>query len=448
MNLHATSNQLMGDKSGRRMSRFGLIALMALCINILMPLVAHAIPAYARQTGQNCQACHAGGQFPELTPYGRLFKLTGYTLGSRNIPISVMGVASLSKSLHPDSDPQFVKDSNLIFQTGSVFLGGKITDNVGLFAQATYNNYDGDSGYQGVWGSDNFDMRYADRYISPTSDIIFGVSLNNNPSVTDVWNSAPAWIIYAPTQFGVTGPDAGPIVDSLGAQVAGVNAYVMWNNLLYAEVGGYQTANGVFSFLSQGTSDANQIKLSGTNPYVRLALTHEWGAQNIMVGMFGLNANIYPDNTMQSGPTIQYRDRGIDAQYQYLLDPQTVSAQFSYVRETINNGVATGIASNPSNVLNSLRIKGTYIYEARYGTSLSFFNTTGTADTTLYSSANASPDTQGWTPEIFYIPIQNIRIGLQYYAYQKFDGASTNYDGNGRNAKDNNTAFLYVWGAY
>jgi len=448
MNLHATSNQLMGDKSGRRMSRFGLIALMALCINILTPLVAHAIPAYARQTGQNCQACHAGGQFPELTPYGRLFKLTGYTLGSRNIPISVMGVASLSKSLHPDSDPQFVKDSNLIFQTGSVFLGGKITDNVGLFAQATYNNYDGDSGYQGVWGSDNFDMRYADRYISPTSDIIFGVSLNNNPSVTDVWNSAPAWIIYAPTQFGVTGPDAGPIVDSLGAQVAGVNAYVMWNNLLYAEVGGYQTANGVFSFLSQGTSDANQIKLSGTNPYVRLALTHEWGAQNIMVGMFGLNANIYPDNTMQSGPTIQYRDRGIDAQYQYLLDPQTVSAQFSYVRETINNGVATGIASNPSNVLNSLRIKGTYIYEARYGTSLSFFNTTGTADTTLYSSANASPDTQGWTPEIFYIPIQNIRIGLQYYAYQKFDGASSNYDGNGRNAKDNNTAFLYVWGAY
>ncbi|MHB1334257.1 MAG: hypothetical protein ACYCY1_16855, partial [Sulfuriferula sp.] len=42
---------------------------------------AQAVPAFARQTGQNCVACHAGGQFPELTPYGRLFKLTGYTLG-------------------------------------------------------------------------------------------------------------------------------------------------------------------------------------------------------------------------------------------------------------------------------------------------------------------------------------------------------------------------------
>lgn len=42
---------------------------------------AQAVPLFARQTGQNCVSCHAGGQFPELTSYGRLFKLTGYTLG-------------------------------------------------------------------------------------------------------------------------------------------------------------------------------------------------------------------------------------------------------------------------------------------------------------------------------------------------------------------------------
>src|SRR5664279_6662863 len=58
---------------------------------------AQAIPAFNRQTGQNCVACHAGGQFPELTPYGRLFKLTGYTIGQRTIPISGMAVASVSK---------------------------------------------------------------------------------------------------------------------------------------------------------------------------------------------------------------------------------------------------------------------------------------------------------------------------------------------------------------
>jgi len=29
---------------------------------------AYALPVFARQTGQSLVACHAGGQFPELTP--------------------------------------------------------------------------------------------------------------------------------------------------------------------------------------------------------------------------------------------------------------------------------------------------------------------------------------------------------------------------------------------
>ncbi len=53
---------------------------------------AHALPSFARQTGQNCVACHAGGQFPELTPYGRLFKLTGYTIGQRALPLAAIAV--------------------------------------------------------------------------------------------------------------------------------------------------------------------------------------------------------------------------------------------------------------------------------------------------------------------------------------------------------------------
>jgi hypothetical protein len=29
--------------------------------------------------------------------------------------------------------------------------------------------------------------------------------------------------------------------------------------------------------------------------------------------------------------------------------------------------------------------------------------------------------------------------------WNKFDGASTNFDGMGRNARDNNTFFAYIW---
>ena len=53
-----------------------------------------------------------------------------------------------------------------------------------------------------------------------------------------------------------------------------------------------------------------------------------------------------------------------------------------------------------------------------------------------------------WTPEIFWMPIQNIRVGLQYNYFTRFNGARTNYDGNGRNASDNNTTFLYLWAAF
>ena len=48
---------------------------------------ANAVPSFARQTGQPCAACHTA--FPELTPFGRRFKIGGYTLqgGDPKLPL-------------------------------------------------------------------------------------------------------------------------------------------------------------------------------------------------------------------------------------------------------------------------------------------------------------------------------------------------------------------------
>ena len=435
---------------------------------LLTPLVADALPAFARQTGQNCIACHAGGQFPELTPYGRMFKLTGYTLGARALPVAVMAVASMTKvrdTTSSDASTDFPKDAAALFQTGSVFLAGKVSDNVGLFLQATYDNYENqdpvNGRWHGKWTSDNIDLRYADRFIDPGRDLIAGLSLNNNPSVADPWNTAPAWIDYVPTRFGFTGPVAAPVIAQLGQQAAGLSAYALWNKTLYAEISGYKTANGALSVLSQGISDTDQTKLKGTNPYLRLALTHEWGAHNAMAGLFGMNADVFPDNLHPSGPVTRYRDRGFDAQYQYILDPHTVTAQLSYIRESINGGDVSGIASNATNTLRQLRLKASYVYRASFGGSFGFFNTTGSSDSTLYPSGLSgqgptpvsgnvvnSPNTRGWIPELFWIPTQYLRVGVQYFAFDRFNGAARNYDGAGRNASGNNTLFIYAWGAY
>jgi len=111
---------------------------------MLAPLEAQALPLFARQTGQNCVSCHVGGQFPELTPYGRMFKLTGYTIGQRvAVPISAMGqityarVKDTSKSDDPQAD--FQKNGSPMFSGGSLFFGGKVTDNIGAFTQWTYD---------------------------------------------------------------------------------------------------------------------------------------------------------------------------------------------------------------------------------------------------------------------------------------------------------------------
>jgi hypothetical protein len=429
-----------------------LIVLLVTAQALLSPFAAHAVPSFARQTGQNCVTCHAGGQFPELTPFGRLFKLTGYTIGTHGVPLSVMGVGSFTKSSKPTDDVAFAKDAVALFQTGSIFLAGKVTDKAGVFAQVTYSNYDSQNTTSGAWeskwASDNFDLRYADHFTLGKKDLIAGLSLNNNPSVADPWNTAPAWIQYVPTRFGITGPDAMPIISQLGQQAAGIGAYAFWNQTLYAELSAYRTANGIWSFLRQGIANEDQTKLKGVNPYLRLALSHNWGPHNAMVGAFAMNADVYPDNLAPVGPTIQYRDRGIDVQYQYLQEPHTVTAQMSFIKETIRNGNVSGIAANAANTLDQLKLKASYIYRNQYGASLSYFDTTGSSDSQRYPDPAANPGTSGWIPEVFWIPQQNVRIGAQYYAFMRFHGASTNYDGAGRNAKDNNTLFVYVWGAY
>ena len=50
--------------------------------------------------------------------------------------------------------------------------------------------------------------------------------------------------------------------------------------------------------------------------------------------------------------------------------------------------------------------------------------------------------------EVDYLPWLNVKLGLQYTAFLNFNGASSNYDGAGRNASDNNLLFLYLWLAF
>ena len=73
---------------------------------------------------------------------------------------------------------------------------------------------------------------------------------------------------------------------------------------------------------------------------------------------------------------------------------------------------------------------------------------TGITSTRVTGNLTGNPATRGATFEGFWTPVQYVRIGAQYTAYSKFNGATDNYDGFGRNARDNNTLRLYLWAAY
>ncbi|WP_321937697.1 cytochrome C [Paraburkholderia sp. J8-2] len=455
---------LAHDRTSWGLFRRACIAVLAaLCL--FQASAAHALPIFARQTGQSCVACHAGGQFPELTPYGRWFKLNGYTLGQRTIPLAAMATVDLSNTrnnLDSNGMPINPKNGLPMFDSASIFLAGKITDHIGGFAQFTYSNYDhqnGDGKWEGRWGSDNTDFRFVDSIIGDASDLILGLTLHNNPTVQDVWNSAPAWSYpyISSTISPVARIQNLPIIDgALAQQVVGMGGYLYWNKTIYAELTAYKTADGIWSFLSHGNSAGDpahpQIYLRGYNPYARIAFTRDWGPHSVMLGAFGLNVDVYPNDANSFPIFVQgvtrYRDIGADAQYEYILDPHTITAQALYVRENIHDPNNFVLGDSTSGNLNSLRLKASYVYQNKYGISLSFFNTTGSPDSVAYAgSANFSPNTQGWTPEIFWIPVQYLRIGLQYTHFTKYLGASTNYDGNGRNASSNDTLFLYLWAA-
>jgi len=95
-----------------------------------------------------------------------------------------------------------------------------------------------------------------------------------------------------------------------------------------------------------------------------------------------------------------------------------------------------------------------YHIGTRYAFTVAPFVTSGTADTVLYTpgpivgSRTGSPDNRGWIGEVDLMPWQNLRLQFQYVAYSKFNGSSTDYDGFGRRAADNNTLYILTWLLY
>jgi len=448
-----------------------------------MATEVQAVPSFARQTGMDCTTCHMS--WLELTNVGRRFKLGGYQLmksmpddaqrplvtfafdeNPPQIPLAGMlqfSVTNTAKAKAPGADPtvDFPHNNGILLQQASLFLNGKLADHVGCFCQITY---DGASGLTTV---DNIEVRVADEYKGDSLQALYGLSLNNSPTMSDIYNTTPVWGWPYAGSTVAPAPSASPLINGgLAQQVVGLSAYVLLNKMYYVEFGGYRTADKLFSVFRAGIARQDRATVRGVAPYFRVALQPEWdrGRQSAMVGVFGLTAKKYPDNLNPSGPTDRFADIGVDAQYQYITDTHRFSAMASHIRErqTLDGTYAAGASSNPSNTLTQSNAKLSYYYEKWYGVSVGVQRTGGSVDTGLYDSGsaltgsvNASPNSQARILELNWLfsltgaeTHRTNRLVLQYTAYQKFNGAGSNYDGFGRNARDNNTTYLLGWFLY
>lgn len=449
-------NRATTDRSNRITGPVELAAMMA--------RVKARVPSFSRQTKLSCAMCHNG--FPQLTPFGRLFKLNGYTLtglptiteqtdSAARVTLSVSPIAPLSvMAIISNTTMGKAIDGTMGSTTQfpqqlSLFAAAEISPRAGIFTQLTYEDQ------SGTIGIDNVDLRFANHATVGNHDLLYGVTLNNNPTAQDVWNTLPAWGYPFTSSAVAPTPTAATVIDgALSQNVLGLGAYAMYNDMVYAELSGYAAApQGVALPLDDTAMNTPQ----GMSPYWRVALQHTFGQTYAMVGTFGLVTNVYP--TGITGPTNQYKDFGFDAQVERPMGTKGVLiGRASYVNEDQNLTASIlaqpATSSNSSNSLKSYKVNVSWLPTPLNQFSAGMFSTTGSSDATLYSpgavtgSATGKPDSQGTILEYSHSPWLNTRLGAQYVMYSKFNGGSTNYDGSGRNAAHNNSLYLFLWFAY
>ncbi|WP_421737361.1 hypothetical protein [Caulobacter sp.] len=450
-----------------RMVRLAGVGAPGFLLLALQASPASALPSFSRQTGEECAACHVGGYGPQLTTHGRMFKLEGYGATSswsgvqakNDYKLAVMAVANYTHTAAAQSEaaPHFKTNDNFALQEVSLFLAGKLAPGLGAFIQGTY------SGIERKASLDNMDIRVAKEIKLGGKDAVIGASINNNPTVQDVWNSTPAW------GYPYTSPDLVPeragsplIAGGLGQQVLGATGYVWFDDRFYAEFGGYRS---VSDNALKSLNLSQDVVVDGTAPYWRVAYSRDHAGRSASIGLFGLDAKLRPDPTESA--TDHFTDIGVDATYQIRLPKKasaSVNAAYIHEKRRFDASYAAGAAESRAGNIDSFTLDGSYYWDRRYGATVGLFRTTGSVDEGLFApeadigSRTGRPDTSGymlqadWTPfgqeSSWGAPNVNLRLGVQYVGYSRFNGSHADYDGEGRNAKDNNTLSLFLWSAF
>jgi hypothetical protein len=228
---------------------------------------ANAIPAFARQMGVSCSACHSENGYPMLTRFGRDFKASGYTMiGSEktigggqslsdkliSIPsalnMSVVGGTTIDGGA--GTTPTTVAANNF-----GMFLGGRISENVGTFIEIGYDG--GDSTTNPGFALANF--------VVPITFKVGNNTYGIEPYTTDGHTATPSEFY---DNEGITALSEIGARDQYGAK--GLSFYVYNPNYFIN-----------YTAWSNGNASSSGVKLAN---YFRVAYTPQVGIWDLEIG--------------------------------------------------------------------------------------------------------------------------------------------------------------------
>ncbi len=474
----------MDGKKLRKRLGYGALGLLAMAV--FAPKASFAIPAFARQTGLACDVCHT--VFPHLTPFGREFKLHGYTYdysslikmvrqaakeraaeqgGMPNLMINKIpmvsvriagmwsqqdGGSTVVPSGHPTagqgafSYPAGYGHSSFELVRGdSLYIAGEITPNIGAWVEiGGWNDNGGSASLAGY----NVIFNGGDHTVD-NKNFTYGLSFENMVGFDDVGQAGPG--NWGMTDLQNVLSTHNTLFDPFGGTIVeGGEAYAMIGNFtsggIYGNIGLYDPSPSTNEGAGTGANDtAGGVPGSGAWNGAKNADGYAdiefWlpGYHNIysMIGAFGYlgdeRMNCSGDAGCTGNPNYDdhTEDYGIEFQGQYIGNKNLFEVFGEYQQQHDNHFYGTdawtgNVFTGSSVNRTGFAVKADYYYNRTYGVYAKYMY--------AHSGEVQDLDYSGWILGVAWYPWQNVKIQAERMFWSKYNpgkvqyGASTSND--------------------
>ncbi len=399
-----------------------VVSLAGLLASVAFAPEAAALPAFARQVGMACNACH-NQHFPVLNSFGRAFKASGYTLMGAQAQVegehlsipSTLNAAMFLKIRHQKDNTDGAAGGGTTAATNrgngrwefgdesSLFFGGRVAEHIGfLFEGALLGSgphaANGNGLLAGLKLPFTYDVSGAKVSVIPFSTDMLGVQYGYELSSGGVMR-ANRWAELrrdtSAVQYNADqGADAGA--------ATGI-AFVAQNDFGFINLTKWSP-----SFMPGGNGQA----ISSTkfdNNYVRIAATPTVADWAMIIGGGRMSGTSY--SNVGSGQQVDTDQTFLDFQAQGQVAGREMSVYAQHAKApstTVGNAYNAGTVGDPDRKATTIGVDYTVMPRLSIGASHRNAKTGGPA---------ASNGDNAWTVTAVYDLYQNIAFHVNYSSY-------------------------------